>query len=457
MGMGVLALTEVTLAQMLEARERRARCQKKLLDRLGLPVVSFTLNIPGPVKRSPPIQRAYRYGLELLRQRFRPRYVSEYILDTGCEALLAVEGEPAALKRLAVAIEDADPLGRLLDIDVLDPAGAPVSRQALGLPERTCLLCGGPAHACARSRAHGVEALFGRAMDIIARHFAQAWVQTVAQQAQRALLWEVAVTPKPGLVDRQDSGAHQDMDIFTFLDSAAALAPYLGQCAQLGMDSANQTPSQLYGALEEPARRAEGAMYRATGGVNTHKGAIYSMGLACAAAGRLYGQGKPFSPWAVLSLCGQMARQAVDAHFAALTWQSACTTGEKLFLRHGLQGVRGQAASGFPAVREVGLPILRMALSQGRSLNDAACATLMHFIARVPDTVLIGRSSYPAWQRLSQALQAALDADPLPQRDALVQLNQAFIQENLSPGGCADLLALTLFLHFMDGVPSRLP
>ena len=136
MGMGVLALTEVTLAQMLEARERRARCQKKLLDRLGLPVVSFTLNIPGPVKRSPPIQRAYRYGLELLRQRFRPRYVSEYILDTGCEALLAVEGEPAALKRLAVAIEDADPLGRLLDIDVLDPAGAPVSRQALGLPER---------------------------------------------------------------------------------------------------------------------------------------------------------------------------------------------------------------------------------------------------------------------------------------------------------------------------------
>ena len=69
--------------------------------------------------------------------------VGEYILDTGCEALLAVEGEPAALKRLAVAIEDADPLGRLLDIDVLDPAGAPVSRQALGLPERTCLLCGG--------------------------------------------------------------------------------------------------------------------------------------------------------------------------------------------------------------------------------------------------------------------------------------------------------------------------
>ena len=451
MSQGVLGLAQVTLDQMLQARERRARCQKELLARLGLPVVSLTLNIPGPVKRNPLIQRAYRWGLVLLKERFRPQYVGEYILDTGCEALLAVQGEPASLKRLAAALEDADPLGRLLDIDVLDLSGNPVSRQALGFPERTCLLCGGPAHACARSRAHGVEALFARAMDIISAHFAQTRAQTVAQQAQRALLWEVAVTPKPGLVDRLDSGAHGDMDLFTFLNSAAALFPYLERCAQLGIASSHQTPSQLYAALEEPARRAEGAMYRATGGVNTHKGAIYSMGLACAAAGRLYGQDRPFSPWGVLSLCGQMTQQAVQAHFDGLTWQNARTTGDKLYLRHGLQGVRGQAASGFPAVREVGLPILQQALNHGLSLNDAACAALMHLIAHVPDTVLIGRSSYPAWQRLSNRLAQTLRTDPLPQREALAQLNQAFIRENLSPGGCADLLALTLFLHFMAG------
>lgn len=442
-------MTAVTLTQMMEARERRAQCQRRLTARYGLPLVSFTLNIPGPVKRNPLIERAYRYGLKLLRARFRPLYTAESILDTGCEALLVARGDPAALKKMAVGVEDADEIGRLFDIDVMDEQGRQVSREALGLDGRACLVCGGPAHECARSRAHGVDLLFARTQQIIRGHFGQAHADRVSVLAQRALLYEVAATPKPGLVDRRDSGAHSDMDIFSFMASAAALGPYLRRCVLLGIDGADRPPQALFFALKEPGLRAEQAMYAATGGVNTHKGAVYSMGLACAAAGVLHGQNRICTPQALLSLCADMTRQSARSYFAALTPRAARTAGERLYLQHGLEGARGEAANGFPSVLSVGLPCLNMALKGGLSINDAACVTLIHLIAAVPDTVMIARSSYQAWTALTQDMKKSLAADPLPDPAQIERLNRAFIQGNLSPGGCADLLALTLFIHFM--------
>ena len=433
----------------MEARERRARCQRRLLDRYGLPLISFTLNIPGPVKRNALIERAYRYGLGLLRASFRPLYTAEAILDTGCEALLVVQGDPAALKKRAAGVEDADELGRLFDIDVLDAQGRQMSREALGLEARACLLCGRAAHVCARSRAHDAAALFARAQQIIRCHFAQARADQIAVLAQRALLYEVTAAPKPGLVDRRDSGAHSDMDIFTFMASAAALGPYLRRCALMGIERAAQPPQALFAALAEPGLRAEQAMYAATGGVNTHKGAIYSMGLACAAAGMLYGQDRGCTPRALLTLCGEMTREAARSYFEALTPETARTAGERLYLRCGLEGVRGEAANGFPSVLSVGLPALRRALKSGLSIDSAACVTLMHLIAAVPDTVMIARSSLQAWKALTQQMSALLAADPLPDPDQIAKWNQAFILENLSPGGSADLLALTLLIHFM--------
>ena len=146
---------EVTLQQILEARDTRAKLQQKLQQQFHCPVVCFTMNIPGPVKNTSLIRRAFGYGRQILEKQL-PGIRYREILDaaTGCEAMYAVDEDALQLKRVCTAIEDSTPLGRLFDMDVLCPEGSKQERAALGMPERRCLLCSGSARVCGRSRAH---------------------------------------------------------------------------------------------------------------------------------------------------------------------------------------------------------------------------------------------------------------------------------------------------------------
>ena len=187
------------------------------------------------------------------------------------------------LKEAACAIEDGTELGRLFDMDVLAPDGGKLDRPT----PRTCLICERPAKDCARSRTHTVAELQRRTHELLTEAINTHDAQTAASLAVRALLYEVCTTPKPGLVDRVNSGSHKDMDIFTFMSSSAALWPYFAQCVRVGRDTAARPAPETLAALRWPGKLAEGTMLSATGGVNTHKGAIFSLGLACAAVGRL--------------------------------------------------------------------------------------------------------------------------------------------------------------------------
>ena len=269
---------EVTLMEMLEAREVRAGRQRELLERYARPVVSFTLNIAGPVKNGPVIRRAFREGLLRLEDALAarglcPLHQEEVDRPTGCEALWAVDGPARTVKELCAGIEDRDPLGRLFDLDVLDPEGGKWDREALGLPPRPCLVCGKAGKGCASRRLHPVEEIQEKTQTILRDFFAEKDRKFLAAQGARALLYEVCTTPKPGLVDRHNNGSHKDMDVFTFLDSTAALLPYLEQAVAIGQETARRMPEETFEWLREAGLGAERTMLRATGGVNTHKGA----------------------------------------------------------------------------------------------------------------------------------------------------------------------------------------
>ena len=254
----------------------------------------------------------------------------------------------------SVEIEDHTTAGRLFDMDVLCPDGRKVDRQELGLPGRRCLICGGPAQACARSRTHTVAQLQEKTGSLLAEAIREADRGCAARLACQALLYEVATTPKPGLVDRNNSGSHRDMDFFTFQASAAALWPYFARCAEIGMDTRREAPEETFARLRFPGKMAEGEMLRATGGVNTHKGAIFSMGILCGALGRLERE-QWGNPGAVMAECAAMTRGIVSRDYAGLTSRTAKTAGQQLYLRYGITGVRGQAEEGFPAViHEIG-------------------------------------------------------------------------------------------------------
>lgn len=445
---------QVTLMEMLDARERRSAWQRKLLTQYQTPMVCFTMNIAGPVKTSPLIRNGFELGKRYLQEQLdslhiQCTYREEIHEVTGSEACYLIDADPLLLKEITCSIEDGSEIGRLFDMDVLEADGKKIDRSQLGLGFRRCLICGGPAKECARSRAHTAEQLQAKTKDILMQAVEKEDSILAAGLACRALLYEVCTTPKPGLVDREGNGSHKDMDIFTFMDSASALWPYFQSCTQAGRRTAQLPAKQTFLRLRPLGRKAEADMFSATKGVNTHKGAIFSIGILCAALGRLARE-QWKHPDTVLKECSAMAEGLVESDFRGLTEDNAVTMGQKLYLNHGITGIRGQMEAGLPAVKDVGLPALKQGLSRGLGLNQAGCGALLALTTAAADTNLIARSSLAAWQETVSQVKAILAENPYPDPETLRRLDSEFIQKNLSPGGSADLLAICYLLYFLE-------
>ncbi len=157
-------MEDVSLTEMLNAREMRCRIQQQLILAHQRPLICLTLNIPGPVKVLPGVPEAFETGcrrIEAILQEHRISLLhSEAIKEkTGYEAFYCIDASPETAKSLMITLEDQDRLGRLFDIDVLRTDGTKVSREELGFSPRRCLLCDQPAHVCSRSRSHSVAEL----------------------------------------------------------------------------------------------------------------------------------------------------------------------------------------------------------------------------------------------------------------------------------------------------------
>lgn len=442
----------VSLLEMLDARERRVHRQQALQTEYHTPLVCFTMNIAGPVKTSPLIRRGFARGRELLerqllRCKIKPLHVDIVRENTGCEAFYALDADPLEIKRITTLIEDSSPLGRLFDMDVLRPDGKKVDREELHLEGRRCLICGGPAKVCSSRRIHSVAELQEKTTTILTDTLNELDIHTAAQQAVRALLYEVTTTPKPGLVDRRNSGSHTDMDSFTFMSSAASLAAYFASCARVGRETSAKPAAETFHRLRPLGCEAEGEMLAATHGVNTHKGAIFSIGIVCAALGRLNRE-LWSDPARVLSETAAMTAGLTAQDFAGVTAEDAVTAGQKLYVEYGITGVRGQVEAGLPAVLGYGLPALEKGLAQGYDINRAGCGALLAILTHSTDTNIIARSSRQRQLALVEELNVLLTKTPYPDETVLAAMDDRFIAENLSPGGSADLLALTYLLHF---------
>ncbi|MGN0399037.1 MAG: triphosphoribosyl-dephospho-CoA synthase CitG [Blautia sp.] len=444
----------ITLEQMLAAREQRVFTQQKLLKQYGLPMVCFTMNIAGPIKNSPLIRRGFEIGIRYLKDRMGALKITcihyeETNDPTGNEAYFIMNEAPLTIKKITSDIEDESDLGRLFDMDVLKPDGEKVDRRELGLAPRLCLICGGPARDCARSRTHSVEQLQQKTTQILQEAIDDIDAKDASALACRALLYEVSTTPKPGLVDRSNSGSHKDMDIFTFINSTCALWPYFETCVRIGKATASLPAFETFFRLRQEGKKAEAHMFASTKGANTHKGAIFSMGILCGALGRL-----PRDLWrisdAVLDECAALTKGIVASDFSALTEETAVTVGEKLYLHYQITGVRGQIEAGLPAVRKTGLPVLKEGISRGLSLNDAGCSTLLSLMVSAIDTNLIARSNIETYNKTIAEVNDLLEKNPFPDHPILEQLDRKFIQMNLSPGGSADLLAICYLLYFLE-------
>jgi triphosphoribosyl-dephospho-CoA synthase len=271
-------------------------------------------------------------------------------------------------------------------------------------------------------------------------------IEYYSNLAYQAMLKEVNLTPKPGLVDCISNGAHSDMTLRHFHASAAAIAPYFAQFIRFGIDHPQIKDDHVLAHIRPIGIACEEAMFEATAGVNTHKGSIFSLGLVCVAIGRLTATGQPLSPRAICNSVAQFCIGMVERELKRGNDQ--LTAGQRLFIEHGFTGARGEAESGFRTVIETSLPVYLDVWRQHRCDEKALHQALLHLMSVNDDTNVVSRGGIVGLQWLQQRSQTLLQRGGIAADDyldALSQFDHECIVKNISPGGSADLLILTWF------------
>lgn len=265
---------------------------------------------------------------------------------------------------------------------------------------------------------------------------------SLAESAASALIAELEAYPKPGLVSPMDSGAHADMDFELMrLSANALLRPFAG------ISAAGREGGSFQGALIPLGLAAEQEMLRATGGVNTHRGAIFTLGMLVAALARTDCVARPTTPANVRATLLETWGKALQSH--AASGDAIASHGALVRRTTGVGGARAEAALGFPRIFETGVPAYREALASGLDPNAARIQILFVLMESAEDTNVLFRGGPEAAAFVRESAAEFLAAGGCTSAGWFAraeEIHRAFVRRNLSPGGCADLLSGILLI-----------
>ena len=344
------------------------------------------------------------------------------------------------IKNVCENFEQDHPLGRFIDADLNDQNGVSVTSDKLKL----CFFClERPAIECRRENAHDHEELRSFMFPKMAGYSRQkeevSLLKNLAALAQRALLYEISLTPKPGLVDKFSNGSHQDMNYLTFINSIAAISPWFGELASEGFSFRDNDLTKALPIIRKIGLQMESAMFEAANNANTQKGIIFLMGLSLFACGKLYSQCDQFSiekfRFTISSICKDLVRKEM-----ADKSRLDKSHGEDVFLKYGFSGARGEAESGFQTVFEFGLPQLTGAAELSEELMIKC---FLAIASNNNDTNILYRSNPGVLSEFKKLCKNALEDFNDDNYSLVIDFCK---NENISPGGSADLLAVTIFV-----------
>lgn len=265
----------------------------------------------------------------------------------------------------------------------------------------------------------------------------------IARFATYALLYEVSLSPKPGLVTLIDRGAHVDMDYIDFINSALVLHDYFKIAYELGEISTGED----YDELRKFGVNYEEKMKKATGGANTHKGIIFSLGLMVYATA-IEMKKENFSFEKIISRVAYLNRGITRE----LNKTNTTSHGEENFIRYGVMGIREEAEKGFKKAL-LGLDFLKNA-EKNINFDYALTGTLYYYMSFIEDSNIIKRGGLEGLEFLRKSANYVLSNKLYETSDGMIEvkkINEEFKKRNLSPGGCADFLILTLYFYLLEG------
>lgn len=281
------------------------------------------------------------------------------------------------------------------------------------------------------------------------------YIKELATLATKAVLYEVSLSPKPGLVDGYNNGAHRDMTFYHFIDSAFALQPFFEAYLTLGYEFDDTDLTKLFDNLRQKGQQAEQAMFAATKQVNTHKGLNFAYAIILGAMGYHLKKSFKITPVdfpKIFSYVQAMTSPLVERDLFNLTEATAQSYGEKLYVRYGIQGPRGEAAQGYPHLINLALPYIQKRRLSGIDDETIYLEVLLLLMSTVEDGNIINRGGIEAWQQVKKEAKnlfaQQLATDEL--RQALIAFDHELTERYLSPGGSADLLSLSIFLSLIE-------
>lgn len=433
-------------ASRRRAVDTAAARQRKLGAEFRRPQLALALSSRCGISSPRAVQRALDTGCaELERRLLCSKYKllrKEYVLTPNGECVIyVVDASARELKSLCVSFQRTHPLGGLFELEVFD---ARLSRlpdipaDGAGICAEASLTCSAPSMPISTG-------------NILTDRFLEADSRTVMALAAKSLRYAAWTDPKPGLADLSGCGAGRAANMQLSMSSISVIAEHFRRFFLIGAETAGLTPEQTFSRLRAEGLLAERDMLEATGGVSTHKGAIFLLGVLCGALGRRWKpSGLCRDAGTVFTDCAEMCGPVLCAELCALRRGGASTVGERIYLEHGCRGARGTVIDGFSIISGVSLPILRHGTALGKETLSAGRSALLHLIVSADDSSMLGSCAPEDCARLRAQLRQLLRDDPYPLEDTVRLLDSEFEQCGAAPRGCGALLAVTYFAFLLE-------
>lgn len=418
-----------TMEKILKARENRQNNLSKMMNNDSVYIV-LKANIPGEDKRT----NVAKFLINLFRKRIndsffiiRSRFFNDFdgfydIYEINCNDIKNI-------KMRCVYIEDNIPLGRYVDLDVYQNSLKSITRSELDYPIRKCYLCDNDAHVCARNQTHSYEDLENKLIDDVIDYIYNQTTEFIKESIEL----ECGLYPKFGLVTKNNNGSHNDMNYDLMMKSKDVVAPYIAMMTISGFSNPDE---KIYDDIREIGKLCEKRMFQATNGINTHKGLIFGMGFVAAAFGILL-KDDNFSYHKLQDTIKYLGRDLENDFLSEHD-----TFGYLAYKKYGFLGARGETMKGMPNAF-LGVDVLDEYPTLSK---EALTMALVTIIRGLEDTVLLKRSGSLEKYNYFKNLVGTID---VYDEVRIEEVTKECVKNNISFGGAADILAISIFIKKM--------
>jgi len=447
------------LREILEARENRASLRFQF-SKEGFGTLSLSLNIPGYPKSNDYTSAFFNQVFLEIKNHLQANRVPILldkmmkIKDAAGDFLIVpipkYGNDLIAIKQITESFEESHSLGRIIDADIFDAQARPISSGK----EKLCYFCNEhSAIYCMREKLHSYSELREKIFSDIKTYSEsirkEQNIKKLSALAIKAMLYEVSLSPKPGLVDFTGAGSHSDMNYFSFLDSTSALSVYFRGFCELAYHFDGDI-EMILPEIRKIGLSSERAMFDATDGVNTQKGLIFLFGICLFTASKIISEGKKLTEIRFQEVVKEIAKDMVKNELSNPSGDQK-THGEMVFEKYGTvgAGVRLEVERGFQTIFNTALPFFKENLftevsNDQNKLQEILKIALLKIMSVNNDTNILYRSDLKVLNNIKNSAKLAIGNVA-----EYKKLCDFCAQKNISPGGSADLLAVALLIHFM--------